>query len=168
MTESAISVLLGQLQSAFDRRSWHGTGLMGSLRGVDVELVTWRAQPARHNIAELAVHAAYWKYRVHRHLTDAEPRRFELAGSNFFERSGLLTETEWRGDLELLRTWHRRLVAAAEAFPPDRLPERPGRHRFSYAELIAGAAAHDLYHAGQIRLIKRLHADRGGSNGLVV
>lgn len=168
MTESAISALLGQLHRAFDRRSWHGTGLMGSLRGLDVDLVTWRPQPARHNIAELAVHAAYWKYRVHRHLTDAEPRSFELSGSNFFERSGSLTEAEWRRDLELLRTWHRRLVAAAEAFPADRLSDCPGRHRFSYAELIAGAAAHDLYHAGQIQLIKRLHSDRCGSGGPVV
>lgn len=168
MLESATSVLLGQLHRAFDRRSWHGTGLMGSLRGLHVELATWRPQPARHNIAEIAVHAAYWKYRVHRLLTDGEPRSFELAGSNFFERRGLLTEAEWRGDLELLRAWHRRLVTAAEAFPPERLPERPGRDRFTYAELIAGAAAHDLYHAGQIQLIKRLHADRGEADEVVV
>lgn len=41
MTESATAVLLGQRHSAFDRRSWYGTGLMGSLRGLDVELATW-------------------------------------------------------------------------------------------------------------------------------
>lgn len=65
MTDSAISVLLGQLNRAFNRRSWHGTNLMGSLRGLDPELAVWRPQPGRHNIAELVLHAAYWKYRVY-------------------------------------------------------------------------------------------------------
>lgn len=161
MTESAIPVLLGQLHRAFDRRSWHGTNLMGSLRGLERELVAWRPQPERHNIAELVMHAAYWKYRVYRLLTEAGPRSFELAGSNFFGRSRVPTEAEWKADLELLRTWHRRLASAVEAFPPDELSEHPGRDRFTYAELISGAAAHDLYHTGQIQLIKRLHSGRG-------
>lgn len=80
MSEQVISLLLGQLHRAFDRRSWHGTNLMGSLRGLDLRLVIWRPQSERHNIAELVVHAAYWKYRVYRLLTDDDPRSFELAG----------------------------------------------------------------------------------------
>jgi hypothetical protein len=113
-----------------------------------------------HNIAELAVHAAYWKYRVCRLITDAPPRSFELPGSDFFERAGVPTETEWQADIQLLQEWHRSLAAAVESLPAERLPRIPGGGRFTCAELIGGAAAHDLYHAGQIQLIKRLYADR--------
>jgi len=160
MIESVIEVLLRQLHQAFDRRSWHGPNLMGSLRGVERAVVAWRPQPARHNIAELAVHAAYWKYRVFRLLTDAPPRSFALAGSNFFERSRVPTDTEWRSDLQLLTEWHQRLASAVEHMSPDILDQAPGRTRFTRSELISGAAAHDLYHAGQIQLIKRMHGDR--------
>jgi hypothetical protein len=160
MSNPVIDVLLRQLHLAFDVRSWHGTNLMGSVRGLERELVAWRPQPGRHNIAELVVHTAYWKYRVYRLLSDAEPRSFELDGSDFFERSGVPTDSDWRSDVELLRTWHHRLAGAVERFPAERLHDVPGRSKFSYSDVICGAASHDLYHAGQVQLIKRLYTNR--------
>ena len=50
------------LDEAFDRRSWHGTNLRGSIRGLPRSTAAWRPAPDRHNIWELVVHAAYWKY----------------------------------------------------------------------------------------------------------
>lgn len=158
MPDPRIALLLRQLDQAFDVRSWHGPNLMGALRGLKGDVLVWRPQPGRHNIAELAVHAAYWKYRVFRLISEDEPRSFDLPGSNFFERERV-TDAEWKADIRLLRVWHGRLAEAVEGFPPRRLLERVGRDPFSFAELIGGAAAHDLYHAGQIQLIKRMHAD---------
>ena len=103
MTLRLLSMLRHQLDQAFDGRSWHGTNLMGSLRGLDVELVAWRPQPGRHNIAELAVHAAYWKYRAYRKLSQAPPRSFDLPGSDFFPRPGVPSAEAWSADLGLLR-----------------------------------------------------------------
>lgn len=160
MADIQIALLRDQLARAFDTRAWHGPNLMGSLRGVDREIVAWRPQPPRHNIAELVVHAAYWKYRVHRLLSDAPPRSFDLPGSNFFPRPDIPSPAEWNADLDRLRGWHGRLLTAVDAFAPERLIQQVGQSRFSYTELIAGAAAHDVYHAGQIQLIKRLYAGR--------
>lgn len=154
-----IVLLLNQLAQAFDTRAWHGPNLMGSLRGLDRELAAWRPQPQRHNIIELVLHAAYWKYRVSRLISDVSPRSFDLPGSNFFPRHEVPSPEEWRSDLELVRDWHARLIAAVDAFDPERLSQPSGRDTFSFAELIGGAAAHDVYHAGQIQLIKRLYAD---------
>jgi hypothetical protein len=155
--DAVIAVLLRQLQRAFDVGSWHGTNLLGSLRGLEPATVVWRPQPDRHNIAELAVHAAYWKYRVVRLLlSDAFPS-FELKGSDFFPRDDVPTPAAWRADLDRLRAWHRRLLDAVQGFPLNRLEERTSGGRFTFTELICGAAAHDLYHAGQIQLIKRMH-----------
>lgn len=160
MADVQIALLRDQLARAFDSRAWHGPNLMGSLRGVDHEIVAWRPQPPRHNIAELVVHAAYWKYRIHRMLSDAPPRSFELPGSNFFPRPDIPASAEWKADVDLLRGWHGRLLTAVDGFAPERLPQQVGKTRFNYIELIAGAADHDLYHAGQIQLIKRLYGDR--------
>jgi hypothetical protein len=60
-------------------------------------------------------------------------------------------------DVALLREWHRQLLEAAAQLNPARLDERAGSGAFTVSELISGAAAHDLYHAGQIRLLRRMH-----------
>jgi len=158
VTDPRIGLLLHQLHQAFDRRSWHGPNLLGSLRGVSLEMAGWRPQPARHNIGELVVHAAYWKYRVVRLIATEPPRAFSLPGSDFFERPSWPTAEGWRADLALLRDWHGRLAEVVGALPPARLSETAGE--FTCAELITGAAAHDIYHAGQIRLIRRMFEDR--------
>jgi hypothetical protein len=153
-----LLLLVTALDQAYDRLSWHGTNLKGSLRGLTVARVSARPAPGRHNIWELAVHAAYWKYAVWRRLTGAKRGSFPLEGSNWFERpSGDHTgPTAWKADLALLEQMHRQLRAAVMAFPPRQLGRRAAGSKFSYADLIAGIAAHDLYHAGQIQLLKRL------------
>jgi hypothetical protein len=105
------------------------------------------------------VHAAYWKYRVFRVLTDAPPRSFGITGSNFFPRSGQEGEEAWESDRAHLKGWHARLLEAAGSFPAERLDERVGTREWSYRDFILGAAAHDVYHAGQIQLLKRLRSE---------
>lgn len=153
--------LLTGLEQAFDRRSWHGTNLNGSVRGLKVEVAAWRPAPGRHNIWELIVHAAYWKYAVLRRLTGAGRGSFPLGGSNWFARPlpGEQTPRALAADLQLLRSTHRALLGAVAAFDFQRLDDCPPGGKVSHRDLIVGVAAHDLYHAGQIQLLKRLHAD---------
>lgn len=58
-TDPVLAALLAALDRAYDRKSWHGTNLKGSLRAVSVETAVWRPAPGRHNVWEYAVHAAY-------------------------------------------------------------------------------------------------------------
>ena len=152
--DTAISVLLAGLDEAFDARAWHGANLRGSLRGLTPAHALWRPGPARHNIWEIVVHAAYWKYVVRRVIAGAPHGSFALNGSNWFVRNRADT-AEWRRDLQLLTGEHERLRAAIEELAPSRLPSAV-RKQFTCAALIRGIAAHDLYHAGQIQLLKRL------------
>ena len=107
------------------------------------------------------MHAAYWKYRAWRDLTLAlggEAHGFGVKGSDWFERpeGGAPTEEAWRGDLEFLRAWHGRLLEAVRVFPESRLDDQVRTSRRTYADVVMGAASHDVYHAGQIRLLLRL------------
>jgi hypothetical protein len=151
-------ILLGLLDEAFDQRAWHGTNLRGSVRGLDARTVAWRPGPRRHNIWELAVHVAYWKYAVRRQLTGEKRGSFGLAGSNWFRRPGPegATEEAWRRDVALLVTEHRKLRAAAATLPEASLSHAAPGRRTTNLTLIRGVAAHDLYHAGQIQILKRL------------
>jgi hypothetical protein len=153
-SDAQIRWLLDVLDEAFDKKSWHGPNLRGSIRGVTAEPAAWRPAPGRHNIWELTLHAAYWKYVVRRRIPGEKRGSFGLEGSNFFKRPVAQTETAWEQDVGILLAEHeasRRAVA--QLSPPS---GEAAKKRRSTLHLIRGAAAHDLYHAGQIRLLRRL------------
>jgi len=152
---SSIDLLVRMLDEAYERKAWHGTNLRGAIRGVSAQEAVWRPGPNRHNIAELVVHAAYWKYTVRRRLTGMKKGSFAIKGSNWFVRDRM-DEGQWREELELLHDEHRLLRASVKELPPERLDQRVGNTAHDHARLIYGAASHDLYHTGQISLIKRL------------
>jgi len=158
-----LQLLLDLIDEAFDHKAWHGTTLSGSIRGIAADRAAWRPGPRRHNIWEVTVHAAYWKYAVRRRLTGETRGTFALAGSNWFARpsAGARTRTaglerEWRSDVGLLGEEHRKLREAIAALEPRTLTKPIGSASYTAAFLIRGIAAHDLYHAGQIQLLKKL------------
>jgi uncharacterized damage-inducible protein DinB len=154
---AVIALLLEALDEAFEKKSWHGTNLRGSLRRLTAQQAAWRPSPSRHNVWEIAVHAAYWKYAVRRRLTGEKRGSFAIKGSNWFPRPLTATEAAWRKDLALLASEHRLLRdAVARVRPADLGRRKQGTH--TLAALIRGVAAHDLYHAGQIQLLKRLRS----------
>ena len=148
--------LLFLIDTAYDRVSWHGPNLRGSLRGVTPPLAAWRPAAGRHNIWELIVHAAYWKYVAWRRLTGAKRGSFPLAGSNFIARPVTQTTAALREDLKLLDEMHRTLREAAADVRPAELDKGSAQGGLTKRALLTGVAAHDLYHAGQIQLLKRL------------
>jgi hypothetical protein len=151
-----IEHLLRFLDEAYSRAAWHGPNLRGSLRGLTAREAAWRPGPGRHNIWEIVVHAAYWKYAVRRRLIGEKRGSFSLSGSNWFARPVDRNEKAWRDDLDLLEKEQRRLKETVSSLGQENL-DRPARGSKSAARrLIAGIAFHDVYHAGQIQLIKKL------------
>jgi hypothetical protein len=152
-----VDALLVLLDEAFDRRAWHGTNLRGAVRGLDAKAARWRPRPGSHNIWEIVVHAAYWKYAVRRRLTGEKRGSFALQGSNWFVRPAAGGgEADWTSDVRLLIHEHRHLRDVIGGHCDADLSRSAGGRRFSKGALIRGVASHDLYHAGQIQLLKRL------------
>jgi DinB family protein len=156
-----LNQLLAILDQAYDHRSWHGTNLRGSSRGLSLQQAAWRPARGRHNIWELVVHSAYWKYAARRRLTGEARQSFPVKGSNWFARPVETTEKAWRSDIALLDEMHRRLRDAIGRFPPTKLHHKNGGSTDTNFSLIAGVAAHDLYHAGQVQLLKALERAKG-------
>ncbi len=156
MPSPELDILLVAFDQAYDRVSWHGTNLRGSLRVLSARQAAWRAERRQHNIWEIAVHAAYWKYTVLRSLSGGRRGSFGVKGSNWFVRPEEATESAWKADMALLDATHRSLRDAIARIEPATLRKaEPGRKTTRLA-LVTGITAHDLYHAGQIQLIKRM------------
>lgn len=153
---STTDLLLAIIDQAYDRQSWHGTNLRGSIRRLDAADAIWRPGPGRHNVAEIVVHAAYWKYAVLRRLLGMKRGSFPLKGSNWFVREAPYDELAWRADVSLLDGMHGDLRHAIAAFDAKLLGAKSAGSKFGNLKLITGIAAHDVYHAGQIQTIKAL------------
>jgi uncharacterized damage-inducible protein DinB len=155
---SDIRLLLTLLDQAYDRRSWHGTNLRGSIRGVTARQAARRPGAGRHNIWELVVHAAYWKYAVRRRLAGEARGSFPVTGSNWFARPTRVRDRDvaWKADVALLAQMHRSLRAVVAGLPFAQLRRPAAGGNETVLALVTGIAAHDVYHAGQIQLIKRL------------
>ena len=145
------SAILALFEEAFSQKAWHGPNLWQSLKGVTAKQAAWRPAPGRHNIWEETLHAAYWKYDVRRILQGGKRGSFVLKGSNFFARPepGKKTEAAWKADKLLLLREHESLRAAIR-----QALTRPVSPKL--AHMLWGVAFHDIYHAGQIRLLRRL------------
>jgi hypothetical protein len=156
---SSIDLLLRLLDQAFEKKSWHGPNLRGALRGLAPAVAAWRPAEGRRCIWEIAVHAAYWKYIVRRRLLGEKKGSFPLKGSNWFPRPVVCSTDAWEADLALLEQTHRTLRSAIAGLAPADLETVPAGSTVSNLDMIAGVAAHDVYHAGQIQLLKRLAGD---------
>jgi DinB superfamily len=169
MPGKQIPQLIALLDEAYGGPAWHGPCLRGSLRGVTAREATWRPAPGRHNIWELVVHAAYWKYAVRRRLLEEKRSSFGEKGSNWFERASAAGEetneaanaVAWRRDLALLARMQKQLREAVLALDEATLDRRCRGSRHTPRRMIAGTAMHDVYHAGQIQLLKRLARQSG-------
>lgn len=152
-----IYFLLRIADEAYEKKAWHGPNLRGAVRGLDVREAAWRPAPGRHNIWEIVVHCAYWKYAVRRRILGEKRGLFPLKGSNWIVRPAVMTLEAWREDVALLEDTHRKLRSVITGMTPRDLQKIPRGSKLSNAAIISGIAAHDVYHAGQIQLLKRLY-----------
>ncbi len=162
-SDRRIRLLLQVLEGAFTAHGWQGTTLRGAIRGLEPRQALWRPGPARHNIWELVLHAAFWKHIVRLRIEGrpgSEP--FPRAGRNFPHLPKRCDAEAWRADVALLRRQHELLTRTVRSLPPSRLDAPVGKSRWTAAEAVFGVAAHDLYHTGQIQLLKTLQRRRGG------
>jgi len=93
---------------------------------------------------------------VRRRLTRDPDLVFAREGSNWFTPPLPRNDRAWRRDVTLLRQEHRLLRHTIARFPLAGLGRRAWRSKWTNLATILGIASHDLYHAGQIQLIKRL------------
>jgi len=163
-----IRSLLRSLDQAYDCPAWHGVNLRGSIRGLTPAEALWRPGAGRHNIWEEVLHAAYWKYAVRRRLiagkrgsfAESFPTTLDLKGSNWFAAPASGGASEWKETRALLDATHGALRATVEEFPAARLRRPVTGSKWNAVDSILGMALHDVYHAGQIQMLKRLHQPR--------
>jgi uncharacterized damage-inducible protein DinB len=156
MSETAR--LADQIRRAFEGDAWHGDSVLELLNGVNAK--TAEAHPIKnaHSIWELVLHIAAWDGAV---LTRIGGTAIQLVDEQNFPPVKDTSEAAWGNAIEHAKQTHNELVQAVAAFPDSRLQEQvPGKSQsyYNFFYLFSGIVQHELYHAGQIALLKKAGA----------
>ena len=144
-----------QLRRACEGDAWHGPSLRELTQGLGATEAAARPLPGAHTIWEIVHHIAAWEDAVRRRLGEES---VSLDGEADWPPVREVSEAAWRATLARLESGNRRLREAIAGFPAERLDEvRPDSGQ-TYYLLMHGLIQHDIYHAGQIGLLKKLVA----------
>lgn len=159
MKDTRLNYIIETLEPPKGKKLWYGGATVtGCLKGVTVEEALWKPSQERHSIWELTLHIAYWKYSVRNKLMEGEQGSFPRSPSNWPKVSDNAGEKEWKEDKKLLNNEHKLLVEAAKNFDAKKMDEIiPGSKKYTFADILMGIVTHDIYHTGQIILMKRLY-----------
>lgn len=150
---SEVRRIRSQLRRAFEGEAWHGPSLMELL--ADVAAASAAAKPiaGAHSIWELVLHVTFWE--------EVSRRRLEGDDTKYQAEDGLFTVTDsceegWKEALEKLKSTNEALREAIAKLDDSQLDEIAAGQEYSIYFLLHGVIQHDLYHAGQIALLKKM------------
>src|SRR2546430_4651327 len=154
---SETSRLADQIRRAFEGEAWHGDSVLELLTGVTAAQAAAKPIPNAHSIWELLLHVAAWDGAVLRRTAGAA---VTLSDEENFPSVKDTSHAAWEKTKAAVKQTHDDLVKAVAAFPDSRLNDQvPAKTTSSYTSysMFSGIVQHELYHAGQIALLKKFH-----------
>jgi len=152
MTE--IERILDQLKRAYEGNAWHGPSVLEVLAGVTAAQAHARPLANGHTIYELVRHIAVWE-DVGRRRLQGDPADVEISSPDDWPPPDDTSEAAWEGAKAALDRGHRALAEAISKVPESRVNEPVYEGKSSVYVTLHGVIHHDLYHAGQIAMLKK-------------
>ncbi|MDX6498162.1 MAG: hypothetical protein QOG23_1422 [Blastocatellia bacterium] len=152
MTE--IERILDQLKRAYEGNAWHGPSVREALAGVTAAQAHARPLNNAHSIWELTQHIAVWE-NVGRRRLEGDRAAIEISSPEDWPPADDTSETAWEQAKAALDRGHEALREAISRIPEERLDEPILEGMSSVYVTVHGVIQHDLYHAGQIAMLKK-------------
>jgi uncharacterized damage-inducible protein DinB len=155
-----MEILADQIRRAFRGESWHGPSVLEVLAGVSAEDAAAHPIAGAHSIWEIVLHLTGGYKLV---LRRVRGERAQLVLEEEWPPVAEVSSEAWRASQHTLDQLNQQLQSAVRTFPVERLSQELGSEYSAYTQ-FCGAPQHDLYHAGQIVLLKKaLSASRGAA-----
>jgi uncharacterized damage-inducible protein DinB len=150
---SEIKRINDQLKRAFEGKAWHGPSVSEVLEGVTAQHAAARPLPDGHSIWEITLHIATWERVGRRRIDESAP--IDVSDDKDWPRVEDTSDEAWKNTLDEVRRNHEALRQAIRGLDEARLAEIVPGTIYSFYFLLHGVIQHDLYHAGQIALLKK-------------
>jgi uncharacterized damage-inducible protein DinB len=147
--------LADQIRRAFEGSAWHGDSVLELLAEVNAKTASAKPIKDAHSIWEILLHIAAWDDAVTRRIGGTA---VTLTDAQNFPAITDTGEAAWGQAIETTKKTHHELIRSVAAFPDSRLAEQvPGKTQnyYNFYYMFSGIVQHELYHAGQIALLKK-------------
>lgn len=135
------------LQRVYGGKAWHGPSIMDVLKDVD-DTTAKKKLGNSHSIVQLVLHMVSWRTFVTRRVLGDST--FELTDEQNFP-----SETDWTTALQRLEQSQSELLGAIDTVTNEKLSESVANRKYDFFVLLHGIIHHDIYHLGQIQLIRK-------------
>ena len=152
MTE--IERILDQLKRAYEGNAWHGPSVREVLAGVTADQAAARPLRNTHSIWELTHHIAVWEDAGRRRL-GGDPAQIAISTPEDWPPPDDKSEAAWEQAKAALDRGHEAFRRAIAQVDESRLDEPIVEGLSSVYVTLHGIIQHDLYHAGQIAMLKK-------------
>ena len=144
-----IERIARMLEKTFDKSPWYGSSIMAILSDISPQQASHRIGTT-HTILELVLHMVSWRIFATQRLSGND--EFQVA-----EEANFPTPSTLENAIQKLKDSQVELITAVNKFPESRLGEIvPGKpQKYTYYTLLHGIVQHDIYHLGQIQLIRK-------------
>jgi uncharacterized damage-inducible protein DinB len=144
-----IDRIVRMLEKTFEKQPWYGSSVTEVLSGAEPAILAKQMGHA-HSIIELVLHMTSWRIFATKRMEG--DNSFEVSDEQNFPKP-----SSWDDAIAGLKASQVGLVAAMKNFPEDRLGEIvPSKvHKYTYYTLLHGIIQHDIYHLGQIAILKK-------------
>jgi uncharacterized damage-inducible protein DinB len=153
-SNSETVLIADQLRRAFEGDAWHGPAVLEILK--DVNAATAAAKPLAdvHSIWELVLHIEVWDWATLERIAGKETQPTGI--KNFPLVPSEATEGAWVEAIRHMTETHSQLVKTVAELPEARLGDRVPGKDYDFYHLLHGVVQHELYHAGQIAILKKV------------
>jgi uncharacterized damage-inducible protein DinB len=152
MSMEEINRIDDLLRRAFEGHAWHGPSMREVVADVTAERAAARPLSGAHSIWEIVLHVTAWQVGVRRRV---EGERVELSDHEDWPPVTDSSEAAWRHALAALSQTHTELQSTVSRLADSRLQENVAGKDHSVYVMLHGLIQHNLYHAGQIALLKK-------------
>ena len=148
--------IIDQFRRAFEGEAWHGPSVLSLLEGVTAEQAAAHPVAGAHSIWELVLHIEAWERACKRRL---QGDRAQLSTEEDWAIVSDHSESAWEKAKQKMIDTHGELIEAIRSLDESRLDkpiiDDPTIPYSSTYVTLHGGVQHDLYHAGQIAIIKK-------------
>jgi len=161
MTE--IERIVEEYDRVMHGSAWHGDPIWQILDSVSAECAAHRPIAGAHTIWEIVLHMTFWEGVGARRLGGQRAGFDEALNS---PAPPAATEANWQKTCDAFSVSNQAFREALAKLDAARLDELSAAGKRSFYEEAHGVIQHDVYHAGQIALLKKSFAANRAHGGL--
>jgi uncharacterized damage-inducible protein DinB len=157
-TSEAVRIA-DQLRRAFYGNAWHGPAVLELVKDVNAKAASARPLADVHSIWELLLHVEAWDRAG---LIRLSGKKCQMKGAKNFPPVTTPTDAAWGDAVAQVKATHDELVKTVASLAESRLRDQVPGKRYDFYHMLHGIAQHELYHAGQIAILKKAAGKRRG------